>query len=322
MDKLPGFGTGIGQVVLPTYQLYTPLLLAQAETIKSTSRESFTYGKHPRQQLDLYTPRDAAQKQNVNSVFVFLYGGGLVRGDKTNPNTPQGLVYANVGHFFAEKLGCKVVIPDYRLISHDAKFPSGGEDLELVIEWIKEHFERDSAKPLNLYIMGNSAGGIHLSTYLFAPQFTASRQKILGPGAGVVKLKGVVLLAVPFHFDDSVAERAETLLAYYGNDVRQRSPLGLLRASKGDGSINELDDVSVMVLTATLDPKDEILVPKDEFVKEWREVDAIASNLSEIVVDGHNHISPVLSLGTAIPDEEAWGHQVVDFIETTASKRQ
>ncbi|ETI27577.1 hypothetical protein G647_00026 [Cladophialophora carrionii CBS 160.54] len=214
MEQLPGFGTAIGEVLLPTYKLYTPLLLKQADAIKATKRESFPYGKHPRQQLDLYTPVDTPESQN--KLVIFLYGGGLVRGDKINPNFPEALVYANLGHFFAERLGCKVVIPDYRLISHEARFPSGGEDLELVIQFIQENVRHDSRGPLSLHIIGNSAGGVHLASYLFAPQFAASRRRILGRDAVDVRLSGVTFLAVPFHFDQAAAERAETLAAYFG----------------------------------------------------------------------------------------------------------
>jgi hypothetical protein len=312
MEQLPGFGTAIGEVLLPTYKLYTPLLLKRADAIKATQRESFTYGKHPRQQLDLYTPIDSPRSQN--KLVIFLYGGGLVRGDKVNPNFPEGLVYANVGHFFAERLGCKVVIPDYRLISHGARFPSGGEDLALVIQFVQENIQHDSSRPLSLHIIGNSAGGVHLATYLFAPQFAASRQRILGQDAANVRLTGVTFLAAPFHFDQAAAERAETLTAYYGTDVRQLAPLGLLRASKEDGSLNDLKEVSVQVVTGSLDPKTEILVPKDDFVKEWRGAEVVSNNLSEVVMEGHNHISPVLSLGTGVEAEEAWGQQVLDFI--------
>ena len=314
MDKLPGLGTAIGDVVLPTYQLYMPLLLPQADTIKSTSRESFTYGNHPRQQLDVYTPKREAGGRS--RVFVFLYGGGLVRGDKINPNAPEGLVYANVGHFFAENLGCKVIIPDYRLISHGAKFPSGGEDIELVIKWITEHFGNGSNKSLDLYMMGNSAGGIHLATYLLAPQFKASRKAILTAKQANVDLKGVVFLAVPFHFGESAAERAETLQAYYSDDVKKDCPLGLLQVVRREGSFDKLDGVRVLALTGTLDPEDEILVPNKDFVHEWREADAPKDNITVKVMDGHNHISPVLSLGTGLAKEEFWGHQVVDFIKS------
>ncbi|KIY00103.1 uncharacterized protein Z520_03788 [Fonsecaea multimorphosa CBS 102226] len=321
MEDLPAFGKAIAQVLLPTYQVYTPLLLKQAEKIKSTSRQTFSYGKHPRQQLDLYTPTLTTDSKIGNSVLIFLYGGGFVRGDKINPNFPEGLVYANVGHFFAESLGVRVIIPDYRLTSHDAVFPSGGQDLELVIKWVEEQMRVNISSPTNVYIMGNSAGGVHLATYLLAPEFRALRQKSLTGDTSYLKLKGVIFLSAPFHFDGAVAERAQTLQAYFGNHVRNHSPLGLLRASKEDGSINELKGVPVMVLYGGLDPENEILTPKNDFVKEWIETDAVANELTVLKMEGHNHISPVLGLGTGISHEEAWGRQVVEFIISAASKR-
>ncbi|EXJ73135.1 uncharacterized protein A1O5_04284 [Cladophialophora psammophila CBS 110553] len=320
MDNLPQLGKAIAQVVVPTYQLYKPLLLIQADTIKSTSRQTFSYGKHPRQQLDLYTPTSTTQSKISNSALIFLYGGGFVRGDKINPGFPEGLVYANVGHFFAENLGVKVVIPDYRLISHGAAFPSGGQDLELVIDWVNGHMGNDMAKPMNLYIMGNSAGGVHLATYLFAPEFGRSRQRMLIGDAPDLKLKGVIFLSAPFHFDCAVAERAQNLQAYFGNHVGNLCPLGLLRSCKEDGSISEFKRVPVMVLYGGLDPEDEILRSKNEFVKEWIETDVVADELTVLKMEGHNHISPVLGLGTGISKEEAWGRQVVEFIIAAASK--
>ncbi|OAP58119.1 hypothetical protein AYL99_07209 [Fonsecaea erecta] len=322
MENLSELGKGIAQVLLPTYQLYTPLLLRQAETIQSTPRQTFSYGEHPRQQLDVYTPATTTQSKIGNAVFIFLYGGGLVRGDKINVNFPEGLVYANVGHFFAEHLGVKVVIPDYRLISHDAKFPSGGEDLELVIDWVKEHMGSGTSSPTNVYIMGNSAGGVHLGTYLLASQFRGHRQKLFMGHAPALNLKGVIFLAAPFHFGQAVAERAQVLQAYFGEDVFNRSPLGLLRACKKDGSIGDLNGVPVMVLYGALDPENEILTPKNDFIKEWVETDAVANNLTVLKMEGHNHISPVLGLGTGILKEEAWGRQVVEFIMAAAASKR
>ncbi len=320
MQRLPEFGTAIGEVVLPTYQLYVPLLQKNASAITSTKRQTFTYGNHPRQQLDLYTPSNPAESED--KLLIFLYGGGLVRGDKISANVPGGLVYANVGHFFAERLRCRVIIPDYRLISHGAKFPSGGEDLASVVEWALKNIQRASNNPLNLYMMGNSAGGIHLSTYLFAPQFAKSREDILRSDGGTLRLQGVILLAVPFQFEQAAADRAETLSAYYGNDVRGHCPLGLLRTSKEDGSINTLKDIRFLVATGTLDPHDEILEPNKHFVREWHEAGTVGGTLSELKIEGHNHISPVLSLGTGIEGEERWGQQVVDFVLKQSPKHQ
>lgn len=320
MQRLPEFGKAIAEVVLPTFQQYAPLLQKNSNVIKSTKRQTFTYGNDPRQQLDLYTPSSASENQD--KLLIFLYGGGLVRGDKINPNVPGELVYANVGHFFAERLGCKVIIPDYRLISHGARFPSGGEDIALVMQWVNKNIERASKDPLNLYIMGNSAGGIHLSTYLFASEFATSREDILRPEGRTLRLQGVILLAVPFQFDQAVADRAETLSAYYGNEVRGHAPLGLLRSAKEDGSIKQLKQVRFLVVTGTLDPHDEILVPNKDFVKEWLEAGVVGGTLSELKIEGHNHISPVLSLGTGIEEEERWGQQIVDFIVEKQAKHQ
>ncbi|OAL35646.1 hypothetical protein AYO20_05027 [Fonsecaea nubica] len=322
MNNLPQLGTAIAQVLLPTYQLYTPLLQRQANIINSTPRQTFRYGEHPRQQLDLYTPAETTPSKVGNSVLIFLYGGGFVRGDKINQTFPDGLVYANVGHFFTQNLGIKVVIPDYRLISHDATFPSGGEDLELVIDWIKGNIDHDPSHPTTLFIMVNSAGGVHLATYLFASEFRGHRQKVLTGDTLGVKLGGVIFLSAPFHFDRAIAERAKTLQAYFGDDVSNRSPLGLLRACKGDGSINDLKGIPVMVLYGGLDPEDEILASKNDFVKEWIGTDAVANDLTVLKMEGHNHISPVLGLGTGIFNEEAWGRQVVEFIIAAAGKQK
>ncbi|KAI1613938.1 Alpha/Beta hydrolase protein [Exophiala viscosa] len=310
MEHLAPLGTAIQDIVLPTHKIYAPLLLKQADKIRSTRRETFAYGQHPRQKLDVYTPSAGVKSvTGKSSVFIFLYGGGLVRGEKINTNYLDGLVYANLGHYFAENLGFEVVIIDYRLITHGAKFPSGGEDLKLAIDWVLGHFP----KPLDIYMMGNSAGGVHLSTYLFAPDFATSRRQILSASSAGV-LKGVILLSVPFHFEQAHADRRETLRAYFGDNVRVRCPLGLLEASKQDRSISELQQVPVMVSNGTLDPEDEILVPRGDFIKEWKASGAVTPKLTVQMMEGHNHLSPVLAVGTAVPAEEAWARQAIDFI--------
>jgi hypothetical protein len=202
--------------------------------------------------------------------------------------------------------------------------------------------------------MGNSAGGVHLATYLLAPDFAESRRRLLSSSiraaddssaetrskAHQARLKGVIFLSVPFHFDRALPERKSTLATYYSDDhdddVPSKAPLGLLRASRksDDGSIKPLQqDVSVLVLKGSLDPEDEILGPIADFADEWlrqkkKGTDdddrSLSRSLSpsnlevEMMPGQHNHISPVLSLGTGIPDEEAWGRRVVEFVATTS----
>jgi acetyl esterase/lipase len=79
---------------------YSTLHENSRSSIESTPREEHTYGSGPRQKLDLYSPKDISED---TPVVVFVYGGGLVNGDKRLPSPPtaRGLVYANIGHYFS-----------------------------------------------------------------------------------------------------------------------------------------------------------------------------------------------------------------------------
>lgn len=100
MDQLPKFGRAIFPALLPTFKAYAPLHEKNRSNIESTPREEYHYGSEPRQKLDLYSP---AQILDESPILVFVYGGGLSRGDKRMPSPPtaKGLVYANIGHYFA-----------------------------------------------------------------------------------------------------------------------------------------------------------------------------------------------------------------------------
>ena len=318
MDQLTPLGTAISDIVPKTFSIYAPLLVANADAIRSTKRETFSYGPHPRQELDVYYPSKADIKSAP--IFVFLYGGGLVHGDKTLPFA-GGLAHANVGHFLAENLGCVAVIADYRLISHGAVYPSGGEDLSLVVDYVAKNLvDARAGGPRDLWLMGNSAGGIHLSTYLFSPVFEKARSVVMSKGSATgLVLRGAVMLSVPFHFRSALPARAEILKTYYGDQVDKHCPLGLLEGLEGT---EVLPGVSILVLNGTLDPEDEILEPRDDFVKTWKSLASGGSeeSLTVEMMEGQNHISPPLSLGTNDPKEEAWGNQVGRWMDSVRSR--
>lgn len=281
MEGLKALGTDIGTIVLPTYKAYAPLLLKNADKIRSTARQTYAYGPHPRQNLDVYTPSAKATKETLkNSVLVFFYGGGLVRGEKVNPAFAGGLVYSNLGHFFTEKVGVPVIIVDYRLLSHGAVFPSGGEDVALAIDWIGRHFHGNSPdeEGLDLFLMGNSAGGIHVSTFLLAPEFATQRHRITDSSAETgTRLRGAILLSVPFHFDQADASRQEVLTTYFKGDHPSLSPFGLLKSAIRNDTIEDLVDLPILSITGSLDPESEILVPNEDFCREWRKSERIGS---------------------------------------------
>ncbi|KAK5729209.1 hypothetical protein LTR15_002351 [Elasticomyces elasticus] len=299
MDQLPKFGKAIQDIVGPTFALYTPLLQQNEAIIKSVQRETFSYGSHERQKLDVYTSPAPSIVNGRHPVLMLEYGGGLIRGSRNLPMFGDHLVHANVGSFFALKYGYTVVVADYRLMSHGAKFPSGGEDIALAVEWMTTNQVGTGTEPIDLYIMGNSAGGIHLSTFLLHPEFAETRQKVLS--------------------GDTHESRTDTLEAYFGN-YEANAPLGLLKAARK--AQTPLDIVKggarVLVLNAELDPDDEILRPGIDFVEEWLLMDDIESR-NALAVDsmtGHNHVSPFAALSTGVDQEEAWGCQVAAFCDT------
>ncbi|KAK5116578.1 hypothetical protein LTR85_009203 [Meristemomyces frigidus] len=321
MDKLPALGKRIQNIVLPTFNIYAPLIRANAETIRSVKKETFTYGPHERQQLDVYSPPSPTLINGRKPVVMFEYGGGLIQGARTLPPPMfEGLVHANVGAFFALKFGYTVVIADYRLLSHGAKFPSGGEDIALAVEWICQNQSQvgPGEEAVDLFVMGNSAGGIHLATFLLHPDFAETRRKVC-TGSGT-RLRGAVLLSVPFTFASAHESRADTLTEYFG-DYTANAPLGLLKSARKQHGQEPFDFVKsgtrVMALNGELDPEDEILLSRDDFVKEWLEMSDNASR-GALAVDWmprHNHISPFASLSTGIEREEAWGCQVAAFCD-------
>lgn len=346
MDTLPQLGRGVFEVLDATFAAYEPLLLQREREIKSTKRETHQYGAHPRQALDIYYPPEEeiaaataaktfkapAAAAAAKPVLVFCYGGGFVEGERRKQQYAHDLVFANIGHYFAARHGVTVVIPDYRLLlSHGARFPSGGEDVGLVVDWIAGSLaKRDGYAAIDLFLMGNSVGGVHVSTWALHPAFAdsvagvtvkttndAAAGKRDGPGA---LLRGILLLGVPAHFG---GEDNEILRGYFGagaGDIARNAPLGLLEAAKeragGDGAPGSfLPGVKLALLLSELDPE-YIYESAKEFEEAWPDPGAVETQ----ILKGHNHISPQVSLGTGIEREEAWGIQVVDFCEACASK--
>lgn len=311
MDKLPALGTNIESIVGPTSGIYAPLLTANATEIRKTERKTFQYGPQPRQALDVYYP--PAQTGPANGpILLFCYGGGFVRGEKQLPIYPDGLVYGNIGHFFASRFGLHVVVPDYRLVGvhDDAKYPSGGQDVGLAIEWIGRELAKDA--PRQLFLMGNSAGGVHVSTWLLEGSLVAQHAALKTYGQGL-DLKGIVMVGVPFHFGSAEPVRAAVLKAYFDERVNEDSPLGLLEGliAKVPGPIAV---VRTMIVHSSLDP-DWILEANRRFIDVWPD----KSRLDVLSVEGHNHISTALALGTGIAKEELWGQQVGEWVEKTSN---
>lgn len=308
MEHLPALGTAIVDTIRPTARIYEPLLQARADKILSTTKETFPYGLSPRQVLDVYYP----SKETISSppILLFFYGGGFIRGGRTLSDIKDGLVHANLGHFFST-LGYITIIPDYRLVP-EAKFPSGGEDVLAALEWTTGRF---TSKDHNIYLMGFSSGGVHVSTFLLADDFASKRSTFVRHVGG---LRGAIFLSVPFSFYERKEMRTKPLLEYFGPDIHRYSPEELLKAMGQSGSIWP---VPMLVLTCSLDPVADIISPSRAFSRLCEKLtsnDVSSSMFTARRIEGHNHISPIFAVGTGKENEEAWAVGVNEWMRSVA----
>lgn len=308
MDQLPPFGRSVGQVIAPTYGVYAPLLAEHASRILSAKKTTLAYGDDPRQQLDLYTPpglEDATDKTSPRPLLVFVYGGGFANGDKSSEAKP--LVYQNLGYFFSEKTGIETIIIDYRLIKHGAKFPSGGEDIDAALQWIARRYAGQNRQ---VYLLGNSAGGINVATWLFEPLFRKSRRSLF-EGVDGVQVSGAVLLGALLDFHQTAPPLRQALSGYFGEELDQGSTVASLERIEGTGELTSGIWPRILIADSELDP-DDILRADQDVLHRLKAVTNL--DVGYVRIKGHNHISPPLALGTGIAAEEEWGYSLASWI--------
>lgn len=116
------------------------------------------YGEHPRQCLDIYSPEGGGVELPV---LVWVHGGGFLKEAKSDPTHPFN---AHFGRFAARN-GMLGVVINYRL-APDSVWPSGPEDLALVVDWLKAHASEHGGDPDRIVLAGTSAGAAHIAGYL------------------------------------------------------------------------------------------------------------------------------------------------------------
>jgi len=103
-------------------------------------------------------------------------------------------------------------------MSERARFPSSGEDVVATVEWFKSKYGAGNGSR-DVFLMGNSAGGVYVATFMLEPRFGALRASISLGIFGGVSLRGYILPAVPFDFRNAAADMAATLKVYFGDRV-------------------------------------------------------------------------------------------------------
>jgi prenylcysteine alpha-carboxyl methylesterase len=152
------------------------------------------------------------------------------------------------------------ILANYQLIP-TCQYPAPADDVQLVREWVASNIaseEYGHGDPSRIVLIGQSAGGAHVATNLYAAGDPSRASTPTAAGNALTPpLAGVVYLSVPFYFDHTKVRRAQTLREYYGSDeVDQwdpRSPVGLFKNLKDDSQVLDAHNLPTFVVIGQLD---------------------------------------------------------------------
>jgi arylformamidase len=239
------------------------------------------YGPDERHRLDIFSPVAASDAP----VLVYVHGGGFVMGDKTSPGSP---FYDNVGRFAACH-GMVGVTITYRLAPAH-KWPSGPDDLALVVDWLRAHIAAHGGNPERIFLMGQSAGAVHVAGYV------AHRSP---------RIAGAIMLSALF--DLTKVNPSPLHAAYYGDD-----PALYAVASTAEGLI--ASTVPLLITVSEYDMPDFQLQAAD-FAARWAKARGTFPPL--LWLHGHNHMTPGQILGSRDDD---FGQRLLDFVASGSLK--
>ena len=226
--------------------------------------ELVRYGPGANQTFEVYRPEQ--EFGEPGPVFLFLHGNGLGNGDRLAPGS-DGLMHAHLGKLGALAGGIGVSM-SYRVPRRESNgdgaavtLEASTSDLRRVIEWLGENVSSYGGDPGTIVILANSEAATTTAAYLF----NADWQTESGP-----KVAAAILASGRF---GSLAPEIEQLVRDYEGE---RVPLALWTA--------QYDTAEVAAGIADLR---EVLCRKYDGCP-WTDH-----------LEGHNHVSHIMSLGTA-----------------------
>lgn len=277
--------TEIGRVIDPprTAALYAPMQQKEPYEGVRTERD-VKYGPAERHLLDVFTPE---AKSATRPVLIFIHGGGFVAGNKRGPGSP---FYDNV-MLWAVKSGFVGVNATYRL-APQSPYPAGSEDVASVVAWVSGQIGARGGDPARIYLMGHSAGAIHVAGYVSHPEFHKVKD---GGLAGAVMVSGL--------YELGKAPLGDGEIAYYGtapSRYAERSALAGLLASK----------TPLMIASSELDPPR--FVEQFELLKQ-ASCKRASGCAHATMLPQHSHMSEVYAINTA---DTRLTDEILDFVKT------
>ena len=275
----------LGRVIDPpnTAALYAPL--QEKEPYQSVRIErDVEYGPAERNLLDIFMPEIASSGRPV---LMFVHGGAFIRGNKRTPGSP---FYDNI-MLWAVKNGFVGVNITYRL-APQFPWPAGVEDVGTAVQWVSDKIGERGGDPARIYLMGHSAGAVHVASYVSHPEF----HKVKDGG-----LKGAIMASGIYDLTAGAAGDPER--AYFGTDpslYAERSSLRVLRST----------NLPLMIITAELDPplfQRQFVLLKEAACKEAR------GCARAIMLPQHSHMSETYSINTA---DTRLTNEILEFVRT------
>lgn len=242
------------------------------------------YGGHERQKLDLFAPEEDGKQR---ATVIFVHGGGFVAGDKKRPGMP----YQDNVALWAVRQGMIGITMNYRY-APASQWPSGAEDVGAVVIWARGHVADRGGDPNRIFVMGTSAGAVHVASYVTQ---TALHQDGAGI-AGAIMLSGI--------YDLTIADKNLPLKLYFGEDAERYAERSTI-----DGLIET--SIPWMAVLAEHDPPD-FEKQALQLVSRYHARHGRWPNLIRLM--GHNHFTASLHLNT--PDDYL-GRQLLDFMAQT-----
>lgn len=274
----PAIATGLarlGRVIDPvnTASLYAALHEPEPYDDVIVMRD-IAYGSQPRQLLDLFASTVPGESKR-KPVLMFVHGGGFSSGDKHISGSP---FYDNVTLWAARK-GFVGVNLTYRLVPQ-AVWPGGAEDVGAALRWVLANIGRHGGDPARVYLMGHSAGAVHVAGYISHPRLHV---KSGGGIAGAILISGL--------YDLMARQIMPPELAYFGADPALHAERSSLPALLEQPALPPL-----LLVAAELDPP----VFLDELDR-LRKALAQAGNaqVQSLILPQHSHLSEVFAINTA-----------------------
>ncbi len=267
-------------------KLFAPYVPRPTPDVCAVERD-IVYGPDARHRLDVFhSPRSDGGASRP--VLAFVHGGGFVRGDKGTPDAP---FYNNVGAW-AVRSGLVGVTLTYRL-APGSPWPAGAHDVAMALEWLAGNVARFGGNPDRLFLIGQSAGAAHVAGCV-----SEHHRRSAVPGlAGAIMLSGV--------YDLLTLKHSQFEEAYFGSDRARFAEASTLEPLTRTGvpclfTVSELDPATFQQQAARL---------VEAF---WAARGAWPRLLYQL---GHNHISPILQLGTSW---DTLGGELLEFIRRVA----